>query len=434
MPDATLYLGEIWSARADRGLDAEPRGALLVNAAGRIEDRGPAAALTARHPGARVVDCGDKLLVPGLVDAHVHFPQIDMIGSHGSQLLAWLAKYTYPAERRYGDAAYAAGAATRFVSELLANGTTAAAIYGSSHAASAEALFAECERRGIRAVIGKVSMDREVPADLAVPVAQDLRETEELIGRWHGRDGRLFYALTPRFALACSDELMAGLGKLSYKHKSVYIQTHHAETREEVLAVARRFPAAASYLDVYRGFGLVTDRTILGHVVHATDAELALLGAARCTVAHCPTSNLFLGSGLFPLARQEAHGVRLALATDVGAGTSFSLWKTMRAAYEVQQLQGASVAAETLFWLATRGGAEALGMGAETGSLESGKEADFQVLDWRRDRLLSARLADPALTPAERLFALITLADDRLVEQVYVRGRLAYRQPARGAV
>lgn len=427
MPQPTLFLGEIWQARADQSFSIEARGALLV-AAGKIVDCGPAAALMPKHTGAQIIDCGNAIIAPGFVDAHVHFPQIDMIGSHGSQLLEWLRQYTYPAEMRYADQGHATDAATRFVTELLANGTTAAAIYGSSHACSAEALFEECDKRGMRAVIGKVSMDRDAPPALTVPLSQDLRETEDLIARWHGRDGRLFYALTPRFALACSDELMAGLGALLHKHKDIYVQTHHAETRAELAAVARRFPKAAHYLDVYRGFHLLSERTILGHSVYATDDERHLLAKTRCVIAHCPTSNMFLGSGLFPLKAHSADGVRLALGTDVGAGTSFSLWKTMRTAYEVQQLQSQTVKAETLFWLATRGGAEALGMAAVTGCFDAGSDADFQVLSWSKDRLLAKRLGDPALAPADRLFAMITLADDRIVDRVYIRGRNVYQR------
>lgn len=430
---STLYIGETWHAQGatvgEAMLAARPRAGLLVDAAGRIVAHGDGAVLAAAHTGAKIVDCGDKLIVPGFVDTHVHFPQIDVIGSHGAQLLGWLEKYTYPEEARFADPAYAAAAAERFVTELLSNGTTACAVYGSVHAASAEALFAACERRGIRAVIGKVSMDREAPLALRVPPERDLAETEALIARWHGRDGRLFYALTPRFALSCSDELMAGLGRLASKYDSVYVQTHHAENHDEIAAVARRFPKDRHYLGVYERFGLLGARTILGHSIHATAEERALLSATRCVVAHCPTSNLFLGSGLFPLDAHAADGVRVALATDVGGGTSFSLWRTMSAAYEIQQLRGKSVAAAQLFWLATRGGADALGMSAVSGGFEPGKEADFQVIDWRRSRLLAARLDSPATAAEDRLFALITLADDRLVESVYVRGRMIYGCP-----
>jgi guanine deaminase len=282
-------------------------------------------------------------------------------------------------------------------------------------------LFREADRRGVRAVIGKVSMDREAPATLLSHAQEDAEANERLIADWHGRNGRLFVALTPRFALSCTPELMRSLGELRARHPDLYVQTHHAETRREIEAVCAAFPDAPHYLGVYERFGLVGARTVLGHTVHPTDAELERIAALDAAVAHCPTSNVFLGSGLFPLARVAGRGIRIGLGSDVGAGTSFSAWRTMGAGYAVQKLREEPTTPVRLFRLATLGGAEALHLEHRIGNFEPGKCADFVVLDWRRSRLLAERWrrGDEA---ADRLAALIALGDDRLTEAVYVDG------------
>lgn len=425
----TLYLGEIWHVTRAPAGDAELQsfrgGALAVDTRGKVLAVGTRRDVEARIPDATVVDFGNDLILPGFVDAHVHFPQMDMIGMAGETLLGWLERYTYPEEARYKDRAVAEEAAERFVTELLANGTTLAAIYASSHRASAEALLSTCDARGIRAIVGKVSMDRGAPAGLLSMAAADQKDNEALIAQWHGKDGRLFVALTPRFALSCSDELLASLGAMKKRHPTVFVQTHFAETLDELAAVKQAFPRDATYLSVYERHGLIGDRTILGHGIHATDPEIATLAKSRTVLAHCPTSNLFLGSGLFPMDRMKEAGVRTALATDVGGGTSLSMWRTMDEAYKVQKLRGLAVSPVALLDLATLAGAEALGQGAVAGNFVTGKDADFQVVAPWRSRLLAERIAASA---TQRLAALMALGDDRLTRAVYVRGRRVYSE------
>jgi guanine deaminase len=430
--DVTIHLGDLWHTPAEppaagdaaAGLEAYPDGALAVGPDGRIVACGRAPEVRARCRGAKVVDHGDRVILPGFVDAHVHFPQIDMIGAYGERLLGWLDAHTYPAEARFADRGHAAAAATRFVAELAANGTTLAAVYSSSHPDAAEALLGAAERGGLRMIVGKTSMDRAAPAELLANPAADLAANERLISTWHGRGGRLYVALTPRFALSCTPELLAGLGALRRRFPDVYVQSHHAETPDEVQAVRRAFPGAQHYLGVYDAHGLVGPRTVMGHAVHATDTELALYAERGAAIAHCPSSNLFLGSGLFPLARALRAGVKVGLGTDVGAGTSFSLLRTMGSSYEVQQLAGTGVSPARLLYHATLGGARALALDHATGSFAPGKEADFQILDWRRSRLLAARWAGQSA--AARLFALCFLGDDRLTAAVHVGGRAVY--------
>ncbi len=437
MINQTLYLGEIWhtptapaSALEEPALVAFEDGALVVDAAGVIVAVGEAAVLQRQFAAAAVVDFRGRILLPGFVDAHVHFPQMDMIGSYGQELLGWLDAFTYPHEMTFSDPAVAAEAAGRFVTELLAHGTSLAAVYATSHLESATALLAEAERRGVRMIVGKVSMDRAAPAALLQDAAADARDNRVLIESWHGRDGRLFVALTPRFALSCTEDLLASHGRLRQQYPDVYVQTHHAENQAEIAAVRQLFPADVHYLGVYDRFGLVGPRTVLGHCVHSEPAEVALMAQQGAAVAHCPSSNQFLGSGLFPLRRYRAAGVRVALGSDVGAGTSLAQLRTMGDGYKVQRLLGDDVTPAMLLYLATLGGAAALSLDHVTGSFAPGKEADFQVLDPRRSRLLAVRFNKGKGTireePEQRLFALMALGDDRLTETVYVRGRRVY--------
>lgn len=432
MTQITLHCAELWhTPRAPHAwqvdpaaFEAVPNGALAVDASGKIVAVGTAAAVATTYPRARRID-HPGVMIPGFVDAHLHFPQTDIIGCHGEQLLGWLEKHTYPAESRVVAAKAPEllhNLADRFATELLANGTTMAVAYAASSEASAEALFKACDTRGLRAVVGKVSMDRESPAVLCQDVAMDIAANERLIEDWHGRNGRLYVALTPRFAVSCSPALLQALGELFKTDSTLFIQTHYAESLGELAAVKRLFPEARDYLSVYERFGLIGERTLLGHAIHVAAGERERLRAKQVRLVHCPTSNLFLGSGLMPLTDYVDLGIPLALGTDVGAGTSFSMVATMRAAYTVQQLRGSSLSPAYLLYLATLAGADALGMGDRFGSFAVGKQADFQVIDERKSRLLGARLAG---TPSvlDRLFAWITLGDDRLVERVYIDGR-----------
>ena len=432
----TLHIGEVWHvpSRPDPGPAAadflETASALVVSG-DTIVDLGDVTTLQARYPDAAVMDHQGALILPGFVDTHLHFPQIDLIGSYAEGLLSWLSTYTYPREASYAQADIAKTAATRFVTELLANGVTLSAVFASSHEISADTLFAEADRRGIRSIIGKVSMNRNAPAALTQNVAEDVAANERLIARWHGRSKRLWVALTPRFALSCSEPMLAALGDLKWRHPTVYVQTHHAETHEEIAAVRSLFPQDQDYLAVYERFGLIGPRTILAHVIHPTPEEIARIVATQTKIAHCPTSNLFLGSGLFPMRQLSSAGAAIGLASDVGGGTSFSMFQTMNEAYKVQALRGEFISPTELLYLATQGGADVLGLGDQVGSLIPGKRADFQILDWRQQRLLAARF-DQGATAVERLFATIMLGDDRLTRLVYVNGREVYSPTKEG--
>ena len=362
------------------------------------------------------------LIVPGFVDAHVHYPQTDAIASHGAQLLDWLDRYIFPAEAAFADRGHADAIAAVFLDELLRNGTTSALVFATVHAGSVDALFEAACARDMRIVSGKVLMD------LGPPTLRDTPETaradtEALIARWRGR-GRIGYAVTPRFALTSSDAQLAVAGDLLAAHPEVVLHTHLAESHGECAAVAERFPHAADYLDVYDGFGLVGPRSVFAHGIHLDDRAMARMGQCGAGIAICPTSNLFLGSGLFDLAQADRHGLRLGLGSDVGAGTSFSILHTSGVAYQVAQMQGQSLDPFRALHLATAGAAGLIGIGDRVGGLMPGQEADFVQIDPAATPLLARRTAGASI--AETLFALQILGDDRAIARTYVAGRLAY--------
>lgn len=379
-------------------------------------------AQTAPRFGGLSVERLDGLIVPGFVDAHVHYPQTDRIAAHGEQLLDWLDRHIFPAEARFADPAHAAEVAAFFLDELLRNGTTSALVFATVHAASVDALFGAALARDMRIVSGKIQMDAGPPM-LRDDVAGSRADAEALIARWRGR-GRLGYAVTPRFVLTSSDAQLADTGALLAAHRDVLLHTHLAENLGECAAVAARFPDATDYLDVYDRFGLVGPRSVFAHCIHMSDRALARLGAAGSAIAFCPTSNLFLGSGLFDLAAADAHGVTVGMGSDVGAGTSFSLLATMGEAYKVGQLRGTSLDPFRALHLATAGGAKALGLSDRIGGLQPGQEADFILLDTRATPLLARRTA--GASPFDRLFALQVLGDDRCVAATWLAGRRAY--------
>lgn len=393
---------------------------LLVVQHGRVVAHGEYAAVRAAHPDAQVVDYSGKLILPGLIDAHVHYPQTTMIASHGAQLLSWLEQYAFPTELSFADRAHADAIAKFFLEELLRNGTTTAVVLCTVHPQSVDALAERALQLGMRLVLGKVCSDRNVPEGLRDGAQAAYDDSKALIERWHGRD-RLSYALTPRFAPACTNAQLEAVAQLHREHPTTYVHTHLAENKQELAWVAEIFPSARSYTDAYAAFGLLTERSIFAHGIHLDDADLASLAAARSTIAFCPTSNLFLGSGLFPFARVKRAGVPIAIATDVGAGTSFSVLRTLSEAYKVMQLQGDSLSPHQALHLATLGSAESLGLSAHIGNFEQDKEADFIVLDEAATPLMALR-AQYARTLEDRLFALIMLADDRAVAATYVRG------------
>ncbi len=402
---------------------------LLVVRQGRIEALGPAPALLERLPAGTVVhDRRGRLIVPGFIDTHVHYPQLDMIAAYGEQLLEWLNRYAFPTERRFADPVHAGEVAEFFLDELLRNGTTTALVFGTVHPASVDALFEAAQERQLRLVAGKVLMDRNCPEWLRDDPDTAYRDSRALIERWHGQ-GRLGYAITPRFAPTSSDAQLSQAGRLAAECPDVYVHTHMAENREEVAWVAKLFPWSQGYLDVYDRFGLVRERSVYAHCIHLSETERQRMAAVGAAMAFCPGSNLFLGSGLFDLASACGHGIRVGMGTDVGAGASFSLLRTLQEGYKVAQLQGQRLSPYRALYLATLGGARALYLDDRIGNFAPGKEADFVVLDWGSTPLLDRRCAKAA-DFTEKLFALLTLGDDRAVAETYVMGqRLHYRPP-----
>ncbi len=398
---------------------------LLIVEDGYISKVGSAPELLPKlDPQITLTDCTGKVIMPGFIDAHVHFVQTDIIGSQGERLLEWLERYTFPAERRFADAAHAREVAEFFVRELLRNGTTTALVMGSVHPASVDAIFAAAQARGMRLIAGKVMMDRNCPEDLRDTARSGYAESKALIERWHGKD-RLQYAITPRFAPTSTPEQLAAAGRLAQEYPDVYVHTHIGENEEEVAWVAELFPERRSYLDVYDHVGLLRRRSVLAHGIWLDAADLGRLAQTHAALVHCPTCNLVMGSGLFDLQRMTAAGVRVALGTDVGGGTSFGLLRVLDEAYKVAQLRHHSLSAMSAFYLATLGAARALDLDDRIGSFRPGNEADFIVLDLAATPLLARRMG-LAASLEERLFLLMTLADDRAVFRTYVGGQLAH--------
>ena len=394
---------------------------LLVVEDGIVAACGPHAELARRFADVATTAL-PGLIVPGFVDAHVHYPQIDAIAGHGGQLLDWLERHVYPAETAFADRAHAAAAAGFFLDELLRNGTTSALVFATVHETSVDALFEAALARDMRIVSGKVLMDLGPPG-LRDTAANGRAESEVLIARWAGR-GRLGYAVTPRFALTSTDAQLTTAGALLATHPAALLHTHLAENPAEIAAVADRFRDAADYLDVYDRFGLVGPRSVFAHCLHLEDRAMTRMTEAGAGIAFCPTSNLFLGSGLFDLARAESYGVGIGIGTDVGAGTSFSILHTLGEAYKVCQLRGTTLDPFRALHLATAGGAAILGLADRIGGLLPGQEADFVVLDDVSTPLLARRTVGRPL--AERLFALQILGDDRAVSRTYIAGALAF--------
>jgi guanine deaminase len=422
----TVYRAELLSVPQDPAKDAgsihHHADGLLAVEDGHVVAFGEWDDLASRFAETEIIDHTGKLIVPGFVDTHVHFPQTDRIAAHGEQLLEWLERHIFPAEAAFADRAKADEVAAFFLDELLRNGTTTALVFGTVHAASVDALFEAALARGMRLIAGKVLMDLG-PEDLRDSVADGRADTEDLIARWHGKD-RLGYAVTPRFALTSSDAQLADAGRLLAEHPGVLLHTHLSENLGEIAAVAERFTDESDYLAVYERFGLVGPRSVFAHGVHLDDNALARMGRAGAGIAFCPTSNLFLGSGLFDLARADAHHVRTGIGTDVGAGTSFSILSTLGEAYKVCRMRGRALDPFRALYLATAGGAKMLGLGDRIGGLKPGQEADFVVLDSAATPLLARRTAGQSLH--DRLFALQMLGDDRVVAHSYVAGRCVH--------
>lgn len=399
---------------------------LLLVEDGRIVARGEygplARALGADEP---VADFSGCLLLPGFIDTHVHFAQLDVIGSPADGVLDWLARHTYPAEARFADPQVCRETARFFLDELARNGTTSACVLGTVHAQSVEALFAEAQARGMRLVVGKCLMDRNCPPQLADPGDLGIQQSESLADRWHGK-GRLAYAITPRFAGSCSERQLKLAGELASARPDLYVQSHLAESEDEVRWIRELYPRARSYLDVYDAVGLVHERSIYAHCIWLDGSDRQRFARARAIAAVCPSSNLFLGSGAFDFRLAEQSGMTVTLASDVGGGQSLSMLATMRAAHEVARMRGHAVSGAQLFHWATHGAAAALGWAGKVGTLEPGAEADLVVLDPAATPLLARRTAAAGSVEA-LLFTLAILGDDRAVRETFVAGRPSKR-------
>ncbi len=389
---------------------------------GRIEAVGPANELNAQLPAGMPVERhAGALILPGFIDPHIHFPQTQVIASYGAQLLEWLEKYTFVEEQKFSDPAHAGRNAEFFLDELARNGTTTAVAYCTAHPASAEALFTAAHRRNAGMIAGNSVMNRNGPPGLLAPASTAISDSRDLIRRWHGT-GRQRYAVTPRFAITSTDEQLAELGALLKEFPTVLMQTHLDENLNEIATIKRLFPDDPSYTAVYARFGLLSPRSLMGHCIHLQDAEVALLRDTKSVAVFCPTSNLFIGSGLFDYVRLNTAGVCIALATDVGGGTSYSMLRTAAEAYKVMQLQGQNLPALAAFDLMTRRNAAALGLENEIGTLAPGAFADLVVLDARATPAMAHRM-EVARNLEEELFVLMTLGDDRAVRQTYIAGK-----------
>jgi guanine deaminase len=384
----------------------------------------------AAYDGVTIIDHRPNLILPGFIDCHAHYPQMQVIASYGAELLEWLNRYTFPAESKFVDAQHARRIARMFLDELIRHGTTSVVAYCSVHKQSAEAFFAEAHDRNMLTIAGKVMMDRNAPEALRDTPQRGYDETKALIQRWRGK-GRLDYAISPRFAPTSTDAQLEASGALVREHPEAYVQTHLCENLAEIAFVKELFPWTKTYTEVYQRYGLLSDRTVLGHCIHLEDSEVAMLAESGSVAAFCPTSNLFLGSGLFDMRRLQEHAppARVALATDVGGGTSYSMLETANEAYKVLQMNGQSWPAAQAFYQMTLGNARALHLDDRIGALTEGFEADIIVLDPRATPAMAHRMEAIDGDLAEELFLLMTMGDDRAVVETYVAGR-----PAKGAL
>jgi guanine deaminase len=401
-------------------------GGLLIRS-GRIVASGDYGSIRSAHPDAPTVDLRGGFLVPGLIDTHVHFPQVRILGALGWSLLDWLEHVALPEESRMADESYACGIAREFVQALAAHGTTTALVFGAHFAPATAALFESASAAGLRILSGLAVSDRSLRPDLHQTPDAAYRDSTELIRRYHGR-GRLRYAVTPRFALSTSEAMLEVCQTLMREHAGVQFQTHLNENRQEIAEVARCFPWASDYLAVYERFGLAGRCAVMAHNLHASDSELERLAASGTAVSHCPSSNAALGSGLFPMRRHLRAGVRYALGTDVGGGTGFSLLKEGLQAYLLQRVapDGLPLNAAHLLYLATRAGAEALGLEQEIGDFAPGKAADFVYLRPPEQSALAA-VVERASDPERVLAAIFTLAGSECIREVRVAGSVVYR-------
>ncbi len=409
----------------------EAKGAIAIADDGTILWTGPQPLLPYAFRQAPVDDHGGMIVMPGFIDAHIHFPQYRMLAAPGKDLLDWLTRFTFPEESLYADHVHAAAAAQIFLSRLFQHGTTSALAFCSVHKACADALFAAAQQRNMALITGKTMMDRN-----AIPAVEDdpetgARESENLYRAWHGRD-RLRYAVTPRFAVTSSEAQLRLSGELLKSLPGALMQTHLSESLGEIALVKKLFPSAKDYTDVYDGFGLLSERSLFAHGIHLSERECQRLSESGSTIVHCATSNTFLGSGLMsmPHLRNEQRSVHIGLATDVGGGTTYSMLATLGETYKVQMLAGYKPSAIELFHMATRGNADRLHIGHETGAIETGKYADLVVLDPQATPVLAGR-QELSHSLEDVLFSLMILGDDRAVRATYVAGLKVHERSAR---
>lgn len=428
-----LYRGEVFYFVASplEQTDAyvyEPDGALVVQK-GKIVEAGSFQTLSGRYQTAEVFDFSGKLIMPGFIDVHVHFPQLPIIGMYGYQLLDWLNTYTFPAEQAFASPVYARQIASCFIRELLKNGTTTCMAYATVHPTSVEALFSVASQYNMCILAGKVLMNRNAPQGLMDTTEQGERDSRTLIEKWHG-NGRILYVITPRFAITSTLDQLKSVGRLHLDYPGTYIQTHLSENNDEIKSVLTLYPGYKDYLDVYERTGLLTDYSVFGHCIYLSDKECARIASAHAIIAHCPTSNLFLGSGLFNMQQANEYGIQVALGTDVGAGTSFSMFRTMGESYKIQQLNGYPISVLETYYKSTLGAAKALHLEDKIGSFRPGNGADFIVVDYASTLLQKERMryleSRGQVTIENKLFGLQTLGDDRAVFATYIMGDLKY--------
>ena len=422
MPD--LLLGQVLSFPGDpfhEGPAAalhESHGAVLIDG-GLITDTGPADLLRAKHPQAKITDYGRALISAGFIDAHVHYPQTAIIASWGKRLIDWLNDYTFPEEIRFHDPAYATEIANRYMDLALAHGTTSMCSYATIHATSVDAFFTAAQSRNLRAFAGKTCMDRNAPEALRDTPQSAYDDSKALLRKWHGKD-RLSYVITPRFSPTSTPEQLAALGALWQEYPDCLMQTHLSEQTDEIALVHDLFPQSRDYLDTYEAQGLLREGAVYGHAIHLTPRERDRLREAGASLVHCPTSNTFIGSGLFDMTL--AQTMRVGLATDTGGGSSFSMLHTMAAAYEVAQLRGQALHPAQLWWLATVGSARALHAEHKIGNVARGMEADLTILDLASTPAI-AQATSRATDIWKAIFPTIMLGDDRAIEAVWINGK-----------
>ncbi len=400
-----------------------PDGALLIEQ-GRILRAAPAELLLCDMPDVPVIHHENSLILPGLVDTHVHYPQTDIIASYGESLLDWLNDYAFPAEMAFAERDHCQRIAERFIEQLLQNGTTSALVFATVHPQSVDCFFQTAQQHNLRMACGKTLMDCNAPPALCDTAASAYDDSRRLIEKWH-RQGRLCYAVTPRFALTSSAAQLAAAGRLMQEYDDVLLHTHLSENLNELEAVRRLHPQAANYVEVYHQHGLVCERSLFAHSIHLSDEEWQRLAQQQARIAFCPTSNFMLGSGLFNSRCAQQHGVAVALGSDIGGGSSFSLLKVIEEAYKCARLRGDFIRPTTLWYWATLGGAHALQMDSSIGNFTAGKEADFIVLNAEKIPLLKRRLAQ-VKTLEEQLLLMAVLGDERLIQQVYIMGQAQY--------